>query len=238
MKLVCISDMHGRLPAPPTETGDAVIIAGDICPDFIDGHAYGGYELEGVTSTSQKEWLKNEFAEWLKTIPKPCYLTWGNHDRTRLMTRAIEESWPVDVHCIVDDATLIHGPDDEVKKVWFSPWVQDLPGWAWNTTYQRAAELYAAIPDGIDIIVSHAPPKWDGDLCNGVHLSSVELRERALQLPKLTNIICGHIHEDRGIHKILGQRHIIVTNVASVDGDYVPYPERWTIIEIGESQVG
>ena len=100
-----------------------------------------------------------------------------------------------------------------------------------------AQKCYAAIPDDIDILVSHAPPSGYGDclkesalkygLERNTRVGSPELAARLESFEDIF-VICGHIHEDRG--RFIAQ-HNIVYNVSSVDGDYIPYPNRWTMLE-------
>jgi Icc-related predicted phosphoesterase len=50
------------------------------------------------------------------------------------------------------------------------------------------------------ILISHAPPKGFQDkIPNGVHVGSEAIAQLA---PKFKAIVCGHIHEDRGISKL------------------------------------
>lgn len=231
MRIAAISDIHGRIRDLECPEGvDVIIIAGDICPDFPNDPV-----------NLQAKWLKTKFAAMLHDFVESnpyvtIYMTWGNHDWTQAMLREIEDSWPANVYCVVDAWVPIGG-----KKVWFSPWVQKLGGWAWNQSDTKAFERYSKIPDDIDIIVSHAPPYGAGDSIAASrfkyglisepndHIGSWELSFWARKNKNLQLIICGHIHEDRGTHQL---EHIKVVNVASVDEAYERYPERWTILEI------
>ena len=217
MRIALISDTHGNLPSIPEDV-DAVIHAGDICPDAPTG------------GRTQEEWLASTFAEWCATSAVPIYATWGNHDFTQRLTRAWEDNLRPSVYIIVDAWVPITG-----RKVWFSPWVPNLPMWAWNLSERALATKASNIPDDIDIIVSHGPPYGCGDaLYDTGHnrVGSHALRHRIGQLPNLTHVICGHIHEDRGTHIIHDDHDITVLNVASVDGNYDPYTPRWTFLEL------
>lgn len=212
MTLALISDTHGMLPDPP-EDCDAIIHAGDLGPD-----------------RHPQQWWEGPFPLWAETVGVPIYATFGNHDFF----------WPPLAICphnfslIVDDQVDIGG-----KKVWFSPWVQNLPRWAWNLPNEEAAAHYARIPDDTDLIVSHAPPFGYGDslrnsalkygLPRDMRVGSPQLRDRLRELPGVS-VICGHIHEDRGTFTT--DEGNFVHNVASVDGDYNPYPSRWLYLEI------
>ncbi len=61
------------------------------------------------------------------------------------------------------------------------------------------------------VLISHAPPKGHQDrIPNGVHVGSEAVAQEA---PKFKAIICGHIHEDRGISK-LGDTLVVNPGVA------------------------
>jgi Icc-related predicted phosphoesterase len=71
--------------------------------------------------------------------------------------------------------------------------------------------VYAQVPAGVDILVSHQPPYGCGDL----GLGSIELRTAIRRVkPKL--VICGHIHDAVGRFECDGTT---VYNV-SVDEQY------------------
>ncbi len=63
------------------------------------------------------------------------------------------------------------------------------------------------------ILVSHAPPKGHQDtIPGGVHVGSEAVAQMA---PKFRAIVCGHIHEDRGISK-LGDTVVVNPGMASL----------------------
>jgi Icc-related predicted phosphoesterase len=84
------------------------------------------------------------------------------------------------------------------------------------------AEVYAQIPAGIDILVTHQPPYGFGDrLLNPAtsrpeHLGSRELLSTIERVrPKL--VICGHIYDAHGRYEHDG---ISIYNVSVVDEQY------------------
>lgn len=222
MRLALISDTHGWLPNYCPLGVDAVIHAGDIGPD--------GRMIE---------WWKEDFVPWAEQVKVPIYATFGNHDFKQPPVDLV----PDNVQLIVDTKVEIDG-----LKVWFSPWVTNLPRWAWNLSEDEAKTKYATIPTDIDILVSHAPPFGVGDslresatkygLTPDTRVGGTALREwlessrktRLLQgYSDYPLVICGHIHEDRGIHV---HNNLVVINVASVDGSYQPQRDRWTLLEV------
>lgn len=90
---------------------------------------------------------------------------------------------------------------------------------------KRPADLvsvYAEIPEGVDILVSHQPPFGYGDRHANYdsgrieHLGSRELRAAIDRVrPKL--VVCGHIHDGYGRYEHDG---IPIYNVAVVDEQY------------------
>jgi Icc-related predicted phosphoesterase len=202
MRLALISDTHGNLPVNFPNGIDAVIHAGDLGPD-----------------ARPREWWESTFRLWAARANVPIYATFGNHDREWPPLA----STPSNLEIIVDDVVDIGG-----KKVWFTPWVTNLPNWAWNATEDVLKDRYALIPDDIDILVSHAPPYGYTDHLDVYgRVGGKALAERLQDIKPL--VICGHIHEGRGLCVKDG---LTVLNVASLDGSYEPYPDRWTILEI------
>ncbi len=91
-----------------------------------------------------------------------------------------------------------------------------------HETAEGAEEVYAQIPEGIDILVSHQPPYGYGDRYFDVgsgkveHLGSPELLAAIDRVrPKLA--ICGHIHDGYGRTEYDG---IVIYNVTLVDEQY------------------
>lgn len=207
MRVALTSDFHGMLPDRIPDC-DAVVIAGDVCPDTRD----------------QSRWLMNEFAKWVNSTTATIYMTWGNHDWTQKLTREVEEHWRPDVFVVVDDWVIIGD-----RHVYFSPWVVNLPMWAWNCGETALHERLLKIPEHCDAIVSHTPPYGAGDMVNGTrHAGSVAMAEWLRVREQPMTIVCGHIHEARGDH-VLWQHEVL--NVSSVDEAYGPHDERFMIVE-------
>lgn len=168
MKLCCISDLHGHLPALPD--ADVLVIAGDICP------------VENHKLYYQQWWLDTVFRKWLPDMP--VVAIWGNHD---WIGEHLEMVPDLPWHLLTDQSVDIDG-----IRFYGTPWQREFCSWAFNLTEAELAIKYAAIP-GCDVLVSHGPPLGYGD--NGLGSPSLTEAIRRLRIP-LT--ICGHIHEGYG----------------------------------------
>lgn len=196
MRIALTSDLHGHLPKLPD--ADMYIIAGDLCPDFGPGTAFGSGMQEG--------WLHMKFANWLGSKLDKTYATLGNHDFVR---KPQLEGLPI----FVDEELLIAG-----LRVWFTPWSNLFGGWAWMKPASELEGIYAKIPEGVDIIVSHGPAYGYGDRVpdrylvgprkdEDPHVGSKELLA-TLDRVKPQLLVCGHIHDGHGEYQYRDTRII------------------------------
>lgn len=203
-RVLATADLHGNLPAIPD--CDVLLVAGDICPDFLNGWDKG--------RDRQKQWLDFSFRPWLEELRDrgiEVVGIAGNHDwvfERGWLWRQLELPWTY----LLDNMTTLHG-----LRIYGTPWVPNLPGWAF---YGSPAMLEArawSIPSDIDILLSHGPPHGAVDrVCGGYHVGDRHLSEA---LPTLSPkaLVCGHIHEAFGYADVEG---ISVYNVSHVDENY------------------
>lgn len=209
MKLALISDTHGFLPEIPPGM-DAVIHAGDIAVDqgFVPNYI-------------------DEIYPWAARLGIPVYATFGNHDFAGQEAR-IPPGQPDNLHFLVDKEQLIGG-----VKFWFSPWSNRFGNWAYMLNEEGLAAKYARIPDDVEIIVSHGPPKGFGDRTLSLeHAGSRSLGHRAVELPNLRYIITGHIHEARGEYQ-MGRVKVLNVTVVNEWYEHVHAP---IVLEIEEAE--
>ena len=175
MKLVALSDLHGHLPEIPT--CDAVLIAGDICPN--------------ISSEEQASWLDTEFRRWLEKIKSPTFGVAGNHDFVfqELPERVPDLPWTY----LEDSESQFSG-----LFIYGTPWQPIYQDNAFQISESKLQSKWDLIPDQTDILIVHGPPRYYGDMCkSGVRVGSPTLYERIYAVnPKL--VVCGHVHEDRG----------------------------------------
>jgi Icc-related predicted phosphoesterase len=206
MELILTSDLHGALPVIPA--CDLFIIAGDICP--IDNH-----DLD-----HQANWLHEQFAAWLAEVPaRYKVFIAGNHD-------VVFEQMPelVDLNRIPGIYLQDSGCQIEGVSIWGSPWARELPGWPFTANEDRLARHWAKINRDTEVLVVHGPPYGYGDRVERRPTGNDCVGSRSLlaiidQLPRLTLVVFGHIHEGTGVYDYNG---ITFVNASLMNKQYQP----------------
>jgi hypothetical protein len=221
MRIVALSDQHGFLPDIPS--CDLLIVAGDVCPDRF------GRFMAVHDPYQQKAWFDWKVRPWLADAPATHkLLTWGNHDWCGQACGFREDSpahaCSTDLQIVVDEATTIPSSDgtNGQVSVWATPWSNKFMRWAFMKQPSDLALVYAAIPEGIDILVSHQPPLYHGDRTFNSDTGRVEnvgSRELldAIERVRPKLVICGHVHGGFGRYEYHG---IPIYNVSVVDEAY------------------
>ncbi len=169
MKIDCISDLHGQLPS--LNSGDILIIAGDL--------TYTG---------SKGEMLM--FNQWLKHLYyKDIIVIAGNHDR-----------YLTQQHKFLDNAHYLCDQSIEIQGLKFhgSPYTVKFMDWYFGKDDNKLIEHWKKIPEGLDFLITHGPPKHILDLSDeGIPCGSKTLLDR-IRVCKPKYHIFGHIHEGYG----------------------------------------
>ena len=187
MKIWHISDTHtyhGLLKVP--EDIDMVIHSGD-ATNPRDPYA------------SEQEMLN--FISWFGSLPiKHKVFVAGNHDL------CIERNLVTKIDFMKNGIVYLENDYAEVEgiKIWGSPFTPTFgQGWAFNKKRSALHDIWKEIPDDVDIVVVHGPPKGILDLAyhqlNCIEFCGDEaLRKRMYLLnPKLC--LFGHIHNNEDI---------------------------------------
>jgi Icc-related predicted phosphoesterase len=186
------SDLHGHLPE--IEPCDVLLLAGDLVP----------FEIENDHAACET-WFSTRFAEWLDQAPATeVFACGGNHDYalaefgTGVHERPFGARWTYveDVEFTTRDGLWGYA----------SPWTEGTSGvWAFEESEIQLSASFRAIPSGLDILMTHSPPKGRGDWvpvpdstggrgARGYHAGSKALlRAIRIQQPRL--VVFGHIHE-------------------------------------------
>jgi Icc-related predicted phosphoesterase len=210
MKICCISDLHGRLPrALPNH--DILLISGDICP------------LENHQVIFQKMWLKTVFLDWWREMDSPVgYGCWGNHDlfaespyepELRIFKNHEKELVIAKASPVLDNSGL---------SIFLTSYQLPFGNWAFNAHEPELTEIYAEIPVGTDIIVSHGPAYGYGDKAprrggKGYELTGSKSLLAAIDRIKPKLVVCGHIHQGYGVYDHNGTK---IVNASILDASY------------------
>ena len=169
MRIVLISDTHGSHPVLPK--GDVLIHAGD------------------ATMMGTPEEVAN-FDKWLGTLDyKHIIFTPGNHDFL------FEEK-----QHLLSNATVLINESIEIDelKIWASPLSTIFGSWAFMKSEVELAKVWKTIPNNVDIVVTHGPPRGVLDLTvGGVGAGSQSLLNRMRAIEPRIHVF-GHIHEGHG----------------------------------------
>lgn len=207
MKIAAISDLHGFLPYEPMDHVDVAIIAGDICPSH--NHA----------TPFQFKWVTNKFRSFLGTIDADkIFIIPGNHDYIFEHGHIDLGSRTTNLH----DAGVV---EYQGFNFYGSAW-SHTPGsfrWAYTDRGERT-RAFQAIPHGVDVLVTHSPPKGILD-CGGS--GSKTLWKRCLEVKPKINVF-GHIHEGHGVRYKNGT---LYANVSRVNESYQPI-HTWTYLTL------
>jgi Icc-related predicted phosphoesterase len=195
MKIVVISDTHGRHEELLMPDGDVLIHAGDFT-------RYGAEEDVCL------------FNEFLGSLPhKHKIVIAGNHDSCLEQVPEQAEKLLTNATYLKDNSIVIDG-----IKFYGSPWQPWFFDWSFNL--QRGTEIkekWALIDEDTDVLITHGPPQGYCDrVREGENVGCADLLEVVeLIMPRLH--IFGHIHEGYGL---AGNGQTTFINASSCDYYY------------------
>ncbi len=199
MKLVCISDTHGKYENIKLPKGDVLIHAGDI-----------------TTRGSQEQLV--EFCNWLKILKyKYIILIAGNHDKFCQISG--DETKKIFKHKNIFYLNE-SGCEIEGIKFWGSPWTPKFGNWFFNIVPGEEKKYWEKIPLNTDVLITHGP-RW-GILDENTFIENCGcpiLGEKIDQITNLKAHIFGHIHESYGT---INHQHVKYVNASVCNFMYVP----------------
>lgn len=235
MKIKAMSDIHGYLP-DPSEIGqcDVLCICGDIMPLSIQCNFYASVL-----------WYTNQFRDWVKKLNcKRVILIPGNHDfffeklEKIIADKDIPENayrWVLDVHSLKhitqrDLSDKIVYLIDEMfnyKGVTFygTPYVSSLKNWAFYRSDDELKERFSMIPEKVDVLLTHQPPKLNDcglvkqtDAFNYLSDFGSDILADAITQRDIKWVLSGHVHSGNHVSKKVGSTNIV--NVSLKDENY------------------
>jgi Icc-related predicted phosphoesterase len=198
MKIAVTSDTHGRHFDIPE------------CDVFI----HCGDFTAGGSRQETKEFLFPIVEAIRSGIVGECILVPGNHDesfeRDEPLIRAMIHSATYDgdgweepaadrIHLLINEGINIKG-----KKFFGSPFTPPFMQWYFMASERQLGEMYKAIPNILDVLITHGPPHGILDPGhNDPHVGSTALLN-AVKKRKVDNHFFGHLHAAGG-----QQAHVI-----------------------------
>lgn len=212
MKIWHISDTHlldEKLVIPPNI--DILIHSGDAANNrsiFLN-------EKEFLTFWTRFEKLPIKYKVF---VP-------GNHDgflehaiSTMFKRKVIDHQYVTDTYLLIDDWIQIMD-----IKIYGSPWTPEFNGWSFMKKREKINKVWENLPEDIDILVTHGPPKGILDL-NGdiIPVGDSALFKRVMKIQPKFHLF-GHVHSNRyiinaGVRSIPNCRTIFSNGSCQTDG--------------------
>lgn len=180
VKIVVVSDTHGRHGELGLLSGDVLIHCGDV---------FNAFEENADEMAELDAWFgQQRFARIL------CI--GGNHDYT-LQALAARADRPLRNAEYLED----RGLEYRGTRFYGSPWTPELEGWAYYLPDGDLESRWASIPDDTDILITHTPPYSVLDRnSSGKRCGCHHLRERVDRIRPALHCF-GHVHASAGIHR-------------------------------------
>lgn len=198
IKIVAFGDTHGCHSKVILPECDITIFTGDWSCNTLT--------IEDDL-TNFAIWFGQQRAKWKIVIA-------GNHDFVEKwpLEKTISEFARYGILYLQDAGVCLNG-----ITLYGSPWTTKFNNWAFGKNEFELNEIWQTLPDNVDILITHGPPKGILDYAHHQYLGSSALKDSFLQCKPRIHVF-GHIHEQGGkSHKAFGILHY---NVALLDEFY------------------
>lgn len=213
MRIVAVADTHlfhdERYVVPD---GDVFVHAGDMC-------RRGDLDELAIA------------AQWIAALPhRHKVIVAGNHDWAFARPA---HAWHAR-RLLGDGVTYLEDSAAEIEglRFWGSPWQPEFNGWAFNLRRGKPLrDVWAKIPAGLDVLVTHGPPEGIGDKSgweDGERAGCEELRARVTAVAPRLHLF-GHIHQDGGLWR---EGATVFANVTAWECTRAP-----TVIDVDQTKV-
>lgn len=206
MKLVLISDTHGYKPELPD--GDILLHGGDL-------------------TSNGSVWECQKALDWLNAQPhKHIVVVAGNHDFAFEEAKSVTKTFDLGrIHYLEDSEITVEG-----LRIYGSPFTPLFMDWAFMVPRGEAIrKVWNDIPTGLDILITHGPPKGILDQgaphFNSEHIGCEELAV-AIERVKPRLHMFGHIHGSHGYTNFNGTEFF---NCSMVSEAYRPIYSAWEV---------
>lgn len=207
MKLVLISDTHGKWNKITVPECDVLISAGD-------------YSFRG------EQHMVKDFHKWMSKQPARYFISvQGNHElwveQNFSLAQKMVETIDPRIYFIDEGSITIEGVNIHCSAI-----TPEFCNWAWNR--KRGAQIkrhWDAIPDDTNVLVTHGPPAGILDVVYNRAMVPIErvgchdLMNRINELKQLKLHVFGHIHGSSGEMSFNGVKYI---NSSICDEMYLP----------------
>jgi len=183
VRIVAVADTHLFHHDLAVPEGDVFVHAGDMC-------RIG--DLAELRAT----------ADWINALPhRHKVVVAGNHDWAFAREPGAARAMFPGVHYLEDSEVALDG-----VRFYGSPWTPEFCNWAFNLPRgPELALMWAKIPHGLDVLVTHGPPEGFGDRTKGIRVPTAtpsragcaDLRQRVAEVQPRLHLF-GHIHQDGG----------------------------------------
>jgi hypothetical protein len=184
VRIVAVADTHLFHHDLAVPEGDVFVHAGDMCRI--------GDLAELRTA-----------ADWINALPhRHKVVVAGNHDWAFAREPGAARAMFPGVHYLEDSEVALDG-----VRFYGSPWTPEFCNWAFNLPRgPELALMWAKIPHGLDVLVTHGPPEGFGDRTKGIRVPTAtpsragcaDLRQRVAEVQPRLHLF-GHIHQDGGM---------------------------------------
>lgn len=187
MKIIHLSDSHNKHNNLVLEDGDIVIHSGDATnmgtiPEVVDFLNWFGKlnYTHKLFVAGNHDWLFEKNPSLAKQLCKEHNVIWLNSEE------------------IIINNIKFYGESSQ----------PDFCSWAFNKPSHELLHSYANIPDDVNVLITHCPPKGIRDfLYNGSTVGSSELNIHLPRLKELKAHLFGHIHAAYGVSLIDGVQY-------------------------------
>lgn len=197
MKIAAFSDCHWLYKdIKYFPEADLCIFAGDWCGS--------GYYINETT----------DFLSWFKDLPyKHKVAIPGNHDRLcELNENMVKDLFlQAGSHLLIDEQVVIEG-----ISIYGSPWSPFFNNWAYMLPEEQLKWKFKHIPNDVDVLVTHTPPKG---ILDPDGYGSEALRKRLNDVhPKIH--IFGHNHGGYGYKETINTKFYNVAVCSDADKEH------------------